>query len=186
MIKETHNSPLALSYAQALLDLAGEAGTEQATGAELADVRKLIDDSPDFHELLANRGIGEGDREGLLVRIFDGRVSPLLMNFLKLVNTKGRAGMIGEMSAAYDDLLDAKFGKIEVDVTVAHRLDDAQVETVRQKVSAAINRDAVIHQYVDDSIIGGLILRVQDKLIDGSVRAQLDRMRRRLLEAAPK
>ena len=61
-----------------------------------------------------------------------------------------------------------------------------QLERVRQKVSIAIGRNAIVHQYVDESIIGGLVLRVQDKLIDASVKHQLEMMRRQLLQATPK
>jgi F-type H+-transporting ATPase subunit delta len=76
-------------------------------------------------------------------------------------------------------------GKIEVDVTVAHRLDAGTLEDVRKRVSSALKKDAIVHQYVDESIIGGLVLKVEDKLIDGSVRAQLDRMKRKLMQAVP-
>ena len=68
-----------------------------------------------------------------------------------------------------------------MDVTVAQKLTPDQLEQVRQKVSAALNKDAVVHQYVDDSIIGGLILRVQDKLIDASVKTQIQKLREQLL-----
>jgi F-type H+-transporting ATPase subunit delta len=90
------------------------------------------------------------------------------------------------MIEAFNDLLEEQLGNVEVDVTVAQRLDAGQLEQVRQRVSQALGRAAVVHQYVDESIIGGLVLRVQDKLIDASVRFQLDQMRRRLLQAVPK
>ena len=76
-------------------------------------------------------------------------------------------------------------GKIEVDVTVAQRLDPGTLEEVRQRISAALKKDAIVHQYVDESIIGGLVLRIEDKLIDGSVLAQLERMKRKLMQSAP-
>ena len=62
-------------------------------------------------------------------------------------------------------------------MTVAQRLTAEQLEQVRQQVSQALKKDAVVHQYVDESIIGGLVLRVGDKLIDASVRNQLETMR---------
>jgi F-type H+-transporting ATPase subunit delta len=71
-----------------------------------------------------------------------------------------------------------------VDVTVAQRLSPDELENVRRRVSQALGKDAVVHQYVDESIIGGLVLRVQDQLIDASVRYQLDAMKQRLLQAA--
>jgi F-type H+-transporting ATPase subunit delta len=68
-------------------------------------------------------------------------------------------------------------------VTVASKLSADQLEEVRKKVGAALKKEAVVHQYVDDSIIGGLIVRVQDKLIDASVKTQLAAMRQQLLAA---
>src|SRR5918998_669583 len=81
---------------------------------------------------------------------------------LGLVNSKGRLGLLREIIEVYDDLLEEQLGNVEVDVTVAQRLSDEQLEQVRQRVSKAIGRNAVVHQYVDESIIGGLVLRVQD------------------------
>ena len=109
-----------------------------------------------------------------------------MSNFLGLLNSKGRLGLLREIIDEYDDLLEAQLGNVEVDFTVAQKLTPEQLETARQRVSSAIGRNAVIHQYVDESIIGGLVLRVQDKLIDASVRQQLESMKRQLLAAATK
>ncbi len=78
------------------------------------------------------------------------------------------------------DLLDEKYGKIEVDVTTAHKLTADELENVRQRVSTALKRDAIIHQYVDESLIGGMLLRVQDQLIDASVKSQLEKIKQKL------
>ncbi len=66
------------------------------------------------------------------------------------------------------------------------KLSEQEVETVRQRVGAALGKNAIVYQYVDESILGGLVLRVQDRLIDASVRNQLDVMREKLLAAKPK
>jgi len=73
-----------------------------------------------------------------------------------------------------------------VDVTTAQRLSPEELEQVREKISVALKKDAVIHQYVDESIIGGLVLRVGDKLIDASVETQLQTIKRQLLAARPR
>jgi F-type H+-transporting ATPase subunit delta len=185
MHKDNHQSPLATSYAKALLELANESKQTEAIGEELRDLRQILDTNPLFAQILADPAIGRDERWQLISRVFQGRASQLMLNFLGVVNEKGRLALVPAIAGAYDDLLDEQYGKVEVDVTVAERLGQDQLETVRQKISAALKRDAVVHQYVDPSIIGGLILRVQDQLIDGSVRAQLTAMRRRLLAASP-
>jgi F-type H+-transporting ATPase subunit delta len=102
------------------------------------------------------------------------------------VNLKNQMKNLPEMAAAYKDLLDEQLGKIEVDVTVVQRLPDDQLEQVRQQISSALKKDVVVHQYVQESIIGGMLLRVKDKLIDGSVRHQLAAIKEQLLAARPR
>jgi F-type H+-transporting ATPase subunit delta len=186
MPKTTHNSPLAIAYARALLELAQQKNQAEPIGQELAQVREIIEQNRTFGLFLADPGISEVEHGETIKRIFGGQLNPLLMSFLGVLNQKGRLKSIVQISEAYDDLLDELLGKIEVDVTVAHRLTDAQFEEVRRKVSQALKKDAVVHQYVDDKIIGGLVIRVQDQLIDGSVKAQLDAMRRQLLTTKTK
>ena len=175
-----------LSYGQSLLDLAGEQNQAEAIGEELGQIAEIVEQQPTFAAYLADPGISHEERGKVLRDVFAGKVSPLMWNFLGVLNIKRRLKEIPAIAAAYDDLLDEKLGKIEVDVTVAQKLTPDQLEQVRQRVSAALKKDAVIHQYVDESIIGGLLLRVQDKLIDASVRSQLRSMREQLLASRPK
>lgn len=186
MHKDNHNSPLAISYATSLLELATEQGKLDETTAELRDLREIVDTNPTFAAFLSDRAIGDMERAEFLKKVFGGRISPLLMNFLLVMNEHERLGQFSAVVGAFDDLLSEKLGKIEVDVTVAQRLTNDQLEQVRKKVSAALKKDAVVHQYVDESIIGGLVLRVQDQLIDGSTRTQLRLMRQQLLSGRPR
>ena len=183
MHTETHYSPLAVTYATSLLELALEANPSQAEeiGGQLRDIRQILDNEPLVAQVFSDPSITESERATVLTRAFEGRVNPLLMKFLNLLNAKGRLSGLSSMAGAYDDLLDEKLGKVEVDVTVAQRLDSQTLENVRQKVSSVLKRDAVVHQYIDPDIIGGLILRVRDQLIDGSVRTQLAQLKERLI-----
>jgi F-type H+-transporting ATPase subunit delta len=185
MHTEDHQSPLAIAYAQALLELANDAKSAAAVGEELRALREVIEKNPSFAQVLSDPAISTEERGQLLHRVFDGRASNLILNFLGLVNEKGRLNILSSITAAFDTLLDHQQGKIEIDATVAEKLTDEQLEAVRKKVSEALKRTAVVHQYVDPQIIGGLVLRVQDQLIDGSVRAQLAAMRQQLLQARP-
>lgn len=179
-------SPTAASYARALLELANQQQQAVPIGEELRDLRSLMDDDAGVRLFLSSPAVGTVERQGVLEHAFKGKVSPLMWNFLGVLNRKGRLGLLGEIADAYADLLDEQLGKVEVDVTVAQRLGDDQLDEVRRRVSQALKRDAIVHQYVDDAIIGGMVLRVGDKLIDASVRYQLQAMRDRLLAARPR
>jgi F-type H+-transporting ATPase subunit delta len=180
-----HQSPLAVAYAQAMLDLANESKNAESIGQELRALRQIVESDVKFGQVLADPAIGGEERGQLLHRVFDGRVSALIQKFLGLLNEKGRLNILSEIAAAFADLLDQQQGNIEVDVTVAHKLGDDQLESVRKAVSDALKRKAVVKQDIDESIIGGIVLRVQDQLIDGSVRAQLAAMRQKLLAGRP-
>lgn len=179
MAKSTHSA--AVAYAKSVLDLANAKGQAEQVGAELADLRQVLLENRSFQTFLEDPAVGHEQRARAVNQIFAGRVSPLVKNLLGVMNNKGRLGLLGAVCDAYDDLLEQQLGKIEVDITVASRLSGEQLETVRQRISAALKRDAVVHQYVDESIIGGIIIRVQDQLIDGSVRNQLQAVRRKML-----
>ncbi len=185
-MQTSHLSPTVLSYATSLLELADEQGQLQPVGEELNGVGEVLDGSPTFGEYLADPGISAEAREKVLTDVFAGKLSKLTFNFLGVLNVKGRLKLLREIVAAFDDLMDQKLGKVEVDVTVAQRLSADDLEQVRQKVGKALGKDAVVHQYVDESLIGGMVLRVGDRLVDGSVKTQLQNIRKRILSAQPK
>jgi F-type H+-transporting ATPase subunit delta len=181
--QQDHPSSSAVAYATALLDLANEKKITEQIAGELKSLQQIIAENPAFKTYLGDPSIGDDERQQMLERIFGGKVSPLLDHFLHVVAGKERLGMLEEIADAFDDLLDEQLGKIEVDVTVAQKLSADQLEDVRKKVSAALKKDAVVHQYVDESIIGGLVIRFQDRLIDASVKTQLESLRQQMLSA---
>jgi F-type H+-transporting ATPase subunit delta len=183
MPKPRQSNPLALAYARSLLELADERGQLEQVNEQLSSLREIVRENPTFRAYLRDPSIGENERNQLLTRVFSAQLSPLLLNFLKVMSNHGRLGSLEAVADAYDDLLDERLGKIEVDITVAQRLSGEDLELVRRRVSEALKKEAVLHLYVDESIIGGMIVRVQDQLIDSSVRAQLQAMRQRMLEA---
>jgi F-type H+-transporting ATPase subunit delta len=179
-------NPTAVAYARSILELGNERGQAADIGRDLAGIREVIDRNPSFAAFLADPGIGAGERAPVLDRLFRGRVHPLVMNLLLVLNTRGRMGLLGAVADAYANLLDQQLGIVEVDVTVARRLDENQLTQVRERVSQALGKNAVVRQHVDEDIIGGLVIRVEDRLIDASVRYQLEAMRERMLAARRK
>lgn len=183
MPQEQHTGPLAVSYARSLLELANAQNQAKEIGQEIEELGKIVESDRSFANFLANPAVGEAERARLLEKVFRGRVSPLLMNFLLVANRRARLGQLHEMATAYADLLEQQLGIVEADVTVAQRLGPDELEQVRSRIGAALKREVVLHQYVDESIIGGLVLRVEDRLLDASVKAQLRAVRRQLLAA---
>ena len=185
-METTHHSPTVLSYAASVLELAEEQGQAEPVGQEFARIGEVLEQNPTFARFLADPGISHAERDRVLADAFGGgHASPLVWNFIRVLLAKGRLGLLGEIATAYGDLYDERHGKVELDVTVAKRLSPDELENVRRQVGAALKKDAVVHQYVDESLIGGMVLRVGDRLVDGSVKGQLAAMKRQMLAQRP-
>lgn len=179
-------SPTAVAYAQSMLELANEQKQAEAIGTELKELRKVVGENPAANEVLVNPAIGVDERAHMLDRIFKNNVSPLLFNVLGVMNQHNRLGLIGEVAQAYGELLDKQLNKVEVEVIVASAMDAQMLSNAQTKISAALGKEAVVHQRVDESIIGGVVVKVGDRLIDASVKYQLEAMKQQMLASAPK
>jgi F-type H+-transporting ATPase subunit delta len=180
MATQQHNSSAA-AFAQALLELAVERQQVDTIATEMAGLRSAVAESPSLGAFFSNPSIKDAEREGVLNRALLPQVSPLMGSFLRLLLSKSKLGQIGAIAAAYQELMDKRQGKVNVEVTVTKPLGPQELELVRQRISTAIQKEAVIKQNVDESIIGGIIIRVGDKLIDGSVKSQLQSIEKKLL-----
>lgn len=174
-------SSAAFALAQALLELADERKQVDAVAGEVSALRKAVVDAPQLAAFFGNPSIKDAEREGVLTRALLPQVSPLVGSFLRLLLSKGKLGQLAEIAGAFQSLMDVRQGKVNVEVTVTKPLGPQELELVRQRISTAIRKEAVIKQNVDDSILGGIIIRVGDKLIDGSVKSQLKTIEKKLL-----
>lgn len=177
---------IAISYARALIELATDRNVAKPVGDELAAIRKALESDSDFGSFLSDPAIKRSQRTATLEKIFAGSASPLVMDFLRVLDRHRRLNYLAEIASAYADLLDEQLGNVEVELTVAHRLGDQDLERVRVKIGEAMGKHAIVHQSVDDAIIGGMILRVKDRMIDASVRHQLKAIQEKLFAAAPR
>jgi F-type H+-transporting ATPase subunit delta len=180
MATEIHNSSAA-AFAQALLELADERKQIDAVAGEMAALGKVVGESPLLASFFGNPSIKDAEREGVLNRALLPQVSPLVGSFLRLMLAKGKLGELGAITSQFHALMDKRQGKVNVDVTVTKALGPQELELVRQRISTAIQKEAVIKQHVDESIIGGIIIRFGDRLIDGSVKSQLLSIEKKLL-----
>lgn len=173
---------LAKVYAKGLFEAAEkQAGRAEGVLGELEDILELARANDDFSEVLASRLIDADKRDAALVRLFEGRVSAHTLSFLRLLNRKGRLGHLAPITGALDAIVQERFGRVEVDVFTAAPIAQAEMASIRARLTDALGKEVVLHPYTDSSMIGGIKLRMGDQLIDASVRADLSRLRDRLL-----
>ena len=111
-------------------------------------------------------------------------LSPLVASFLRLLVDRHRLAEIGAIARSYGEMLDEKVGRVRATVVSAKPLTDEELRGVREVLSAATRRTIVLDSRSDPKIVGGLVTEVGAKMWDGSIRTQLERMRRELKSGA--
>lgn len=164
-------------YAQAAFQIALDAGTIDAWRSDVADIAEVLANSqlaPIFDD--GRRPLAE--RLALVDRVLD--VSPLAMNLARLLIQKGRSLDAGAVASSFNEMADEHEGIAHARVTTAVDLAPEQVRGIEQQLSTSLDKHVLAVADVDPSIIGGIIVRVGDRLVDGSVRTRLKQLRKEL------
>ena len=170
-------------YAKSLYELAEEAGGRSKilqVASELEGICELARNKKSFGEFLGSPIIDRARRAASLRRICHEKVTDLSLRFLLVLNEKERLKHLELTSEAYDQLVDTALGRIEVDVYTATPIDEEQLDSIKNRISTALGKEAILYSYVDQEMIGGLKLFIGDQLIDGSVASRLRRMNKQL------
>jgi len=173
---------VAETYARALFELAEPAGILTDVLDELRQVDALVRETPDLKALFEHRTIDPGRRAESIKNLFSGQVHNLVLRFLLVLNSKGRLEALPGIVVAFDRMLKRHRDQVDVNVYTAQPLDEDLLERVGQRLSKALGRTAIVHPHTDRSLIGGMRIRYEDKLVDASVASQLQRIGRRLAE----
>jgi len=175
---------LSRTYAMSLFELAdrqgGQSAIEDVLG-EVEDMLELARQIPGFGEFLSSRVLSTETRGVAIEKIFDGRASPLLVRFLRVLNAKDRLAHLPAIAASLDQLVQERFGRVEVDVYTAEPVDGQELAAIRTQLGEALGKQVIVHPYTDAEMIGGVRVRIGDRLIDGSLASRLASLRQQML-----
>jgi F-type H+-transporting ATPase subunit delta len=177
------NATVARSYAEALFELGRRHGALDAYAAVLQELVALIEAEPTVRTFLESPKIETEQKKAALTRALQGRVPPLFLNFVLVVVEKRRQALLPEMAREYDALVDAHYGRTHVQVTLAREPDPALVMELEDALTRVLGTKVIPHVHVDPRILGGVLVRYGDKVMDASLRRRLAALRRRLLQA---
>ncbi len=164
-------------YAQAAFDIAVEANTIEAWRADLGDIAQVLSESG-ASALLADRRVPIDRRMAIVERTL--QVQPLALNLARLLVAKGRSLDARWVADAFNRMADAQLGIVHARITTAVDLSAGELNGIRQQLSQRLSKTVVAESVVDPSIIGGLVVQVGDRLVDGSVSTRLKSLRREL------
>lgn len=175
-------SGVAKRYAVALFNAAVKLNAAEELHDETMAFRTLLSDKPAFRNFLLSPQILIKDKKGLIEQTLRGRASDLFVQFLLLLIDKKRFPKVEEIIEGYGYLYERHAGILEVKAVTAITLDDAMkrktIETLERETGKKIRLVSV----VDPTIIGGMVLVMEDKIIDGSIRFGIEKLRRELDE----
>jgi F-type H+-transporting ATPase subunit delta len=163
-------------YAKALLGAAAERVDSVVSELE-AIVTECLDKYPHLETALGSPRITEEQKEGMLERIFQGKVDRTLLNFLKVLCRRGRIGSLRSIQATATEMREEQLGRQRIQVTSALPLDDAQRAAITAAFNAAYGKQALLLEKVDPGLLGGIVLRIGDQVLDGSLLGRLDSLR---------
>ena len=177
-----NNYSLGRIYAQALFELAQAAGTAEAIAEEFQELTNLLRQEHQFAVFLENPAISREAKIRSLEKIFAGRISPLLLNFLKVAGAKDRLGSLPAMNEAYRDLLDEAAGRVRGLLTTAIELGKDEQVRLGEQINRALRKTIKLQNAVNPDILGGMVLTIGDTIIDGSVRTSLHLLAKKMRE----
>jgi F-type H+-transporting ATPase subunit delta len=174
MIRDT----VAKRYAQAAFDIARDRDCLEQWAADLGLMAIVMGDAQ-VAAILSSTRVALADKHRLLEATL-ADVDPLVRNLAKLLVAKGRVSVGPQVAEAYRELVDEHRGISHASVITAVPLSDAERKAVEEKLSEITGKRVIAHPEVQPAIVGGLLARVGDHLIDGSTRTKLLALRRSL------
>ncbi len=170
-------------YAEALLGAAEAAGK---TDEVLADLDGLVGEVlvrfPQFEAALYSVRISHDEKCGMLDRVLGGRLSPLTLNFLKVVSRHGRLECLRVIHRQARRMIDRQRGRVHVRLTTAAPLDKALAAQLGDRLQEFLGAEPIVHTQTDPNVIGGMVVRVGDTVYDGSVANQLQQLREQMVD----
>ncbi len=165
-------------YASALFDLAAEANALPAVEADLNRFAALLVESADLTRLVKSPVYAADEQVRAVGAVLDkAEIGGLTGNFIRVVAGNRRLFTMSDIIAAFRRRLAVHRGEVAAEVTSAEPLSDKHVAALKDALKASIGKDVALHTHVDPALIGGLIVQVGSRMIDGSLRTKLNSLK---------
>lgn len=175
-------STIARNYAEALFTIGEHDGDTERYADLMAGLAAAIAAEPRIRVTLESPRVPKPVKQQLLERAMARHAPAPFIRFLAAVVKRGRQGMLPAIADQYGALVDDKFNRVHAGITLAREPDDRLKAAVQERLSAVFGKQVLPHFRTDPSILGGLIVRVGDRIMDGSLRRKMMALKRQMLE----
>ncbi len=182
-VMDTGAEQLGKTYARSLLAAAEARGiTDRIVDQLNLLVDEYLSASPQLSAAFASPRIDAVEKGRIIDRIFGDELDPLLLNFLKVMASRGRLGYVSAVRDGTTNLFDELSGRVLATVTTAVPLDDSLRSQISERLGNAFGKKVRLQEVVDPELIGGMVIRIGDTVFDNSVANRLDAIARRARE----
>jgi F-type H+-transporting ATPase subunit delta len=173
---------IAQVYSRSLFEVAKEQGTLDAVHDQLGEFAEALRDSHDLQVFLFSPYFSTQEKKQGLDRVLDG-VEPAFENFLELLVEKHRMPVLFRIRSQFEELWQNEHRLLPVQITSAVELDPQTVENIKQSIHEQTDRTVELTSTVDPDILGGIVLRVGNNILDASIKNRLETLRRQVAKA---
>jgi F-type H+-transporting ATPase subunit delta len=177
------NAVVARNYAAALVATAERHGSVEQFGLLIDAVAGAVASEPRLQAVLHSPRVTKGAKKRLLDAGLKGHAPPQFVRFLEAVVQRGRQGMLSDISEAYQGLVDLHLNRVHAGVVTARPADAALEAAITARLTGAVGKTVLSHFRTDPALVGGVVVRIGDRVFDGSLRRKLQLLRHRMLHA---
>jgi F-type H+-transporting ATPase subunit delta len=178
------SDPLVKSYAEALFQVARAEETLDQVEEELTRLNKSLDSNAELREFLSTPQISSDGKKSALSQIFGGKISPITLHWMNMVVDQGRQRRLPSIIEAFLTLTEDARDKVTAEVITSIPLSEDLAKRLEQELSKITKKRVFLKPMVDDSILGGVIVKIENKVIDGSVKHQLEEIKNEMIKTA--
>lgn len=169
---------IARNYAETLLELARRAGGDLRGWCDMIEsVGNAVESDRRLRVFLESPRVSTKQKQDIIQKAYGTHVPTTFVRFLQALVRNRRQMLIPEIARSFQDLVDEVEGRVHASVTVSREADDRDREVIVGELSRAFGKNVVPHYFVNPAILGGVIVRVGDTVLDGSVRRRLQTLR---------
>jgi len=174
---------IAAVYARSLFEVAREQGKLDVVREQLGEFTDVLAESRDLQTFFFSPYFSTQEKEEGLERVVTG-AEPIVLNFLRLLIENHRVPVIFRVRRAYDDLWEEENRLLPVQVTSAVELDETTLRAIGDRIAEQTGRRVELSAHVEPDILGGIVVRVGNTVLDASIRNRLEQLRRQVARAS--
>jgi F-type H+-transporting ATPase subunit delta len=163
-------------YALALFKEGKEKNKLDTLQEDLEQIAKIHEETPEFERMISSPVIPERVKEETFAAIFEDRLDPITFHFVQLLISTGREELLMDVINFFNQILDDHNGIVRGQVSSVVPFTDGQMEDLKRKLDKVIGKNVILTQVRDESLLGGFVVKINDSVIDSSLRNQLNRM----------